>query len=84
MFKENHFDHKGRQLTVGAEKTDNEFIVRVYEQGKPIGPPYNLTIETVFDGKARGFDLRLLDETMAIAEADVVEGVVTLPPGPSN
>lgn len=80
MYKESKFDHEGRSLTVGATKSDNKFVVRLYEDGQPIGPvSYSIDIETIFDGQSRGFDLRLLDRLMAVAESDVTEGVVVLP-----
>jgi hypothetical protein len=64
---------------VGATKADNNFVVRIYEKGRPIGPAtYSIAIETVFDGRLRGY-LRLLDRLMALAESDVTEGIIVLP-----
>jgi hypothetical protein len=82
---ESSFSHNGRNLTVRSAQQDNEFVVRVFEGDRPIGSAtYRVTIETEFDGKIRGFDLRGLHGLMALAETDIVQGITSLLPPYSN
>ena len=82
---EAHFSHGDRALTVRCTQLYNEFVVQVFEGERVVGTgTYRLTIETGFDSQSRGFDHRGLHGLMAVAEADIVQGVTGLLPSYSN
>ena len=81
MVKSSSFEHGGRALEVRAIAADNEFKVRVFENGQPVtNAIYSVAIETAFDATMSGFPLELVDNLMEQAKQDVLDGKVGLMP----
>ena len=79
MLKETTFTYKGRYLSVRAAQYYSEFVVRVFAGNtRATAVAYTISIETELDGKLTGLDLSMVDQLMALAKSDVVEGRVTL------
>jgi hypothetical protein len=75
MLKSFSFSHNGRDFEVRAATMDNEIKVCLFEKNRLASPvSYNVTVETAFDAKTRGFPLDLVDELMALMEQDTISG----------
>ena len=59
MLKDRVFTYRGHTFQVRATISEKGWVVQVYENGKPISPPYKVTHETAIDYSTAGWGMPL-------------------------
>jgi hypothetical protein len=72
MLKDRVFTYRGHTFQVRATISENGWAVQVYENGKPISPPYKVTHETAIDYSTAGWG-HAVEALMHTAQNDVEE-----------
>ena len=72
MLKEKIFTYRGHTFHVKASLSEKGWAVQVYENEKPISPPYTVTHETAIDFSTTGWG-HAVEALMHTAQSDVEE-----------
>mgnify|MGYP001598388045 CR=1 FL=1 len=68
-----NFDHEGKSFEVREAVFDDRYAVKVFLDGKQVGPEYSASIEVGQDYFSQ-HKARIVDELSKIAESDVRNG----------
>jgi hypothetical protein len=72
MLKDKTFTYRGHTFQVRARLLEKGWSVQVYENEKPISPPYTVTHETAIDYATAGWG-HAVEALMHTAQTDVEE-----------
>jgi hypothetical protein len=72
MLKDKTFTYRGHKFQVRASLSEQGWAVQVYENEKPISPPYKVTHETATNFATAGWG-HAVEALMRTAQSDVEE-----------